>query len=121
MTIHNNLSHGGRNLLLLAIGSTLIALVTTGVSLIIYHTSGDIYLDRSRPGFLPDEDEGKKEQDRETRYVFSDSGPIDSEVIDEYLKEIKNSVNSLDQLSDPFSDDSLSNESLGITPPKAAQ
>ena len=46
---------GGRNLLILGIISVLIAVTTTGVSLAIYHYSGDIYLDRSRPGFLPDE------------------------------------------------------------------
>jgi alpha-galactosidase/6-phospho-beta-glucosidase family protein len=43
----------------------MIALATTGVSLAIYHNSGDIYLDRSRPGFLPDEQEIKQEEQKE--------------------------------------------------------
>ena len=47
---------GGRNLVLLGVGSILIAFIMTGVSLAVYHNSGDIYLDRSRPGFLPDEE-----------------------------------------------------------------
>ena len=43
---------GGRNLFLLGIIATSVALLTTFISLKIYHDSGDIYLDRSRPGFL---------------------------------------------------------------------
>ena len=52
---------GGRNLVLLGVLATLIAVITTGVSLMLYHNSGDIYLDRSRPGFLPDEEEAEDE------------------------------------------------------------
>ena len=50
-------TNGARNLFIMSLVAILIALSTTGVSLAIYHNSGDIYLDRSRPGFLPDEDE----------------------------------------------------------------
>lgn len=106
---------GGRNLLLLAIGSVLIAGVTTGISLIVYHSSGDIYLDRSRPGFLPDEKEEAESQKHDTKYTFSESGPIDKQSLEEYLKEIQPATDSVKQLSDPFSEDSLSDESLGIT------
>ena len=36
------MSSGGRKLIILGIASALIALVTTGISLAIYHNSGDI-------------------------------------------------------------------------------
>ena len=54
---------GSRNLLLLGLVSIVVALMTTGVSLAVYHNSGDIYLDRSRPGFLPDDEEVEDDND----------------------------------------------------------
>jgi len=108
------LSHGGRNLLILAAGSTAFALATTSISLLIYHYSGDIYLDRSRPGFLPDEKEEAENQRHDTKYTFPDNGPIDDSAIDEYLKEIQPSLDTVNQLPDPYSSDPLSDESLGI-------
>lgn len=108
------LSNGGKNLLLLGIGSTLIATATTAISIAIYHYSGDIYLDRSRPGFLPDEDEEKDDSRQNTKYTFPDSGPIDADTLDEYLEEIKPSLDAINQLSDPFPSDPLSNNTLAI-------
>ena len=108
------LSKGGRNLLLLGLGSIAIAGLTTAVSIAIYHYSGDIYLDRSRPGFLPDEEEEKDEQRQSTKYTFSDSGPVNVEALDEYLKEIQSTLDPVNQLSDPFPQDPLSNDTLAI-------
>lgn len=108
------LSKGGKNLLILGLGATLIAGITTAVSIAIYHYSGDIYLDRSRPGFLPDEDEEQDEQRQTTKYTFPDTGPIDSAALDEYLKEIQPSLDAINQLSDPFPQDPLSNNTLAI-------
>ena len=51
------MTRGGKNLVLLGASAVLIATVTTCISLAIYHNSGDIYIDRSRPGFLPDKEE----------------------------------------------------------------
>ena len=51
------MNKGGKNLVILGILAIFIAILTSSISLIIYHNSGDIYLDRSRPGFLPDEKE----------------------------------------------------------------
>ena len=45
-TEKRRLHRGGRNLLLLGLGSVVIALITTSISLAIYHNSGDIYIDR---------------------------------------------------------------------------
>ena len=50
------MTKGSRNLVILGSVACLIAAVTTSIELVIYRNSGDIYLDRSRPGFLTDED-----------------------------------------------------------------
>ncbi len=50
-------NRGAINLIIMGLLAVLIAVSTTGISLAIYHNSGDIYLDRSRPGYLPDEEE----------------------------------------------------------------
>lgn len=104
---------GGRNLVLLGVFATLIAIVTTGVSLVIYHNSGDIYLDRSRPGFLPDEEEAEGEKIEED-YVFSRSGKITAEVLDELLKNLDLEVQTIDSYNDQFNEGALSDDRLGI-------
>ena len=63
----------GRKLVVLGIASVIIALLTTSVSLALYHNSGDIYLDRSRPGYLPDEEEIEQDENykKDTSYEVS--------------------------------------------------
>lgn len=107
-------SRGGRNLLILGISSIVITVVTTTISLTIYYLSGDIYLDRSRPGYLPDEEEVIENTTETNNYSFSDSGPLDYDTITEYLKELKKVNGRLDGFPDAFSPSPLSNESLGI-------
>ena len=105
------MTHGGRNLVILGIASTMIALVTTGVSLAIYHNSGDIYLDRSRPGFLPDEQEIKQEEQKEEEeYSFEKSGKLTMQVVEEYLEKIQLEVKSIDACERPFDENALSDE-----------
>ena len=101
-----------RNLLILGIFSVGIAVITTVVSLVVYHNSGDIYLDRSRPGFLPDEEEVKNlpEQD----YTFSSSGTLTEEDLDKFIEEFQEVIDYIDDLESPFSETPLSPESLGI-------
>ena len=105
---------GGRNLVLLGIFATMVAMITTGVSLTIYHNSGDIYLDRSRPGFLPDEEEVQEEKIEEEDYEFSRSGKITAEVLDELLKNLDVEVQAIDAYGEQFGEGALSNERLGI-------
>lgn len=105
---------GGRNLVILGVSATVIALVTTGVSLTLYHNSGDIYLDRSRPGFLPDEEEAQEEKIEEEEYSFPRSGKITAEVIDELLKNFDIEMQAIDSYSDQFGEGALSDERLGI-------
>ncbi|MBQ6570722.1 hypothetical protein IJI02_00010 [Candidatus Saccharibacteria bacterium] len=109
------MTSGARNLLLLGVFSLLIALATSGVSLALYHSSGDIYLDRSRPGYLPDEEEIEEYQStHEEDYSFSSTTRIDADTLDEYLDHYSATVESLNSLKDPFSATPLSDESLGF-------
>ena len=101
-----------KNLLILGVLSISIALITTIVSLVIYHNSGDIYLDRSRPGFLPDEAE--VEQKPQTTYTFDSSGDITVPVLNDYIDHFEEAVEVIDELEAPFSEVPLSDESLGI-------
>lgn len=109
-------THGGRKILVLGIVATLIAMATTGVSLLIYHNSGDIYLDRSRPGFLPDEDETREEEENEKKddYTFSEKEKITKETLEKYLDEIEKELNAVRSYEKPFDGEVLSDEHLGI-------
>lgn len=108
------MTSGARNLCLLGLGATAITFVFTFITLKIYHDSGDIYLDRSRPGFLPEKEEVEQDRD-ETDYTFSESGLISEEVLDEYLENLKKELNRLNDFSsDPFGPTPLTDESLGI-------
>ena len=107
------MSDGGKKLFLLGVISVAIAIVTTGVSVFLYHISGDIYLDRSRPGFLPDEEENK-EDELKGDYKFQNTGTLNAKALDEYLQNYDKVVEDIHATTDPFSAKSLSNESLGI-------
>ena len=106
------MNKGGRNLIILGIGATAIALITTSISLFVYHNSGDIYLDRSRPGYLPEKEE-TEEQNQE--YVFSDDGVINDKTIDEFTIEFQKIIDSINNLEDSFSPKPLSDTNLGIS------
>ena len=108
------MTKGGRNLFLLGVIAILIASLTTGVSLAIYHNSGDIYLDRSRPGFLPDEEEIEEGNEKEQEYVFSKTGKLSAEDLEEYLEKLDVDVKAIDAYENPFGAKVLSDEQLGI-------
>ena len=112
---NKRLTIGGRNLVIMAVISIFITLSLTTVSLAIYHYSGDIYLDRSRPGYLPDNTEVQtEEEDEEGDYNFEKSGPLSSEVLDEYLKKLEIEVEALDDFENPFGDEALSIQQFGL-------
>lgn len=110
------LNKGGWNLVILGIIAVVVAVITSGVSLLIYHNSGDIYLDRSRPGFLPDEEEIEEENndDDEEDYKFDKTGPIDLTVLEKYLEELQAEVDAVNAYEKPFEEKVLSDESFGI-------
>ena len=109
------MTKGGRNLAILGVSAVIVATALTSVSLAIYHYSGDIYLDRSRPGYLPDEKEVEKEEKTEEGiYEFNKSGAISAEVLQEYLEKLEVEVKALDEIEEPFGPGALSDERLGI-------
>ena len=108
---------GARNLILLGLASILIAVMTTSVALAIYHNSGDIYLDRSRPGYLPDEQEIEKDEDKKDdveEYDFSRDGVVDEAGLGEFLKHLNEEVKAIDEFEKPFSSEVLTDDYLGI-------
>ena len=108
---------GARNLVLLGLASILIAVMTTSVALAIYHNSGDIYLDRSRPGYLPDEQEIEKDEDKKDNveeYDFSRDGVVDEAGLGEFLKHLDEEVKAIDEFEKPFSSEVLTDDYLGI-------
>lgn len=107
-----SLKPGGRNLLLLCLAGIVMALISTSISLIIYRSSGDIYIDRSRPGYIS-EDEVYDTAD-DGNETFSSDGEITKDVLDEYAKDINDICQRLDAAKDAFSDKALSAETLGI-------
>lgn len=109
-----SMTNGGRNLTILGIGAIIIAGVMTTVSLTVYRLSGDIYLDRSRPGFLPDDEEVASDPDPSTTYTFPDTGELNAADLDQYLKELKAVIDRLDDFDDPYTPEPLSDQSLGI-------
>lgn len=109
------MTKGSRNLIILGGVACFIAIITTSIELIIYRNSGDIYLDRSRPGFLPDEDEVEANHQDESAYSYPDTGELNADELDEYLEELKSVESHIDRLSDPYGSAPLSDESLGIS------
>ena len=91
------MTKGGWNLVILGVVSCLIAVAVTGISLAIYHNSGDIYLDRSRPGYLPDNEEIKQEEadKKEEEYNFGNTGKITAEILINKEKTTKKTLNFL--------------------------
>ena len=115
---------GARNLVLLGLASILIAVMTTSVALAIYHNSGDIYLDRSRPGYLPDEQEIEKDEDKKDdveEYDFSRDGVVDEAGLGEFLKHLNEEVKAIDEFEKPFSSEVLTDDYLGIPVEKKAE
>ena len=104
--------HGGRNLMILGIGAAVIALISTTVSLLIYRGTGDIYLDRSRPGYIAEDE--KHDDDEEGDEDFSSEGEITQDVLDGYLEEINSISDRIRARENSFAADQLSDDALGI-------
>ena len=107
------MTKGGRNLLIMGVMSIVVAFATTGVSLAIYKYSGDIYLDRSRPGYLPDEEEIDA-GDPEGEFEFGKTGELNRTDLEEYLEAFDVELEAIDQQEKPFDADALSDEALHI-------
>lgn len=103
---------GGRNLIILGFAATAIAIISTAVSLHIYRATGDVYLDRSRPGYIFEDEKHNTDDDK--KELFSADGEINSGVLDQYLKEYDTVMGRIEDASGDFSPEPLSNESLSI-------
>ena len=113
----SKMSSGGRNLMRLGLIATIITILTTSISLVIYHNSGDIYLDRSRPGFLPEKHKVKHDDEPEKNYSFPESGNLDSKTLEEFRENFKKTLKDTKNLKDPFSDENLSDDFVGLKSP----
>ncbi|MBR2839830.1 hypothetical protein IKE82_00650 [Candidatus Saccharibacteria bacterium] len=111
------MQRGAVNLVILGVLSTVVALVTTGVALAIYHNSGDIYLDRSRPGYLPDEEEIEQDENEpeEEEYKYNKDVNLTEAEIDKFLSELQEEIDAVNAYEKPFGAEILSDEHLGIS------
>ena len=108
---------GAVNLVIMGVLATVIAMTTTGVALAIYHNSGDIYLDRSRPGYLPDEEEIEQvlPEAEEEDYEFDKDATLTEAEVDKFLNELQEEIDAINAYEKPFGAEVLSDEHLGIT------
>ena len=113
MSEEGKTGHGGRNLIILGISASVIAIVTTAVSLNIYRSTGDIFLDRSRPGYIFEDEKHNEEDDQ--KESFSNEGEVTQKVVGEYLQEFDKINKRITEASDDFSLEAISDDSLGIT------
>ena len=104
---------GAYRLIILGISAVLIALTTASISLIIYTISGDIDLDRSRPGFISEIEPSDNESSDELT-PFSPDGPINHDVLGEYLQKLDALMQNITADPDAFSSDALSDKVLNI-------
>lgn len=104
--------HGGRNLMLLGLGSIIIALITTSISIFIYRYTGDIYLDRSRPGYIAEGE--KREEEDDGKEDFSNEGEVDKKALEEYLKELESIESRINAHENNFDAEPLTDDALGI-------
>jgi hypothetical protein len=96
---------------LMIIITIFISILSTIISLSIYKISGDIYIDRSRPGFISDEE---KNEPKEPDNVYS--FPIEGEVTRYDLDTFYEKLSNIDINMEAFSPDALSDDVLGINP-----
>ena len=106
--------HGGRNLMILGFSAIIISVITTAISLIVYRATGDIYLDRSRPGFISEDETDDKSYDAKEK--ISTDGEVTSGTIEEYLNQLDSVRGRIDNLSGTFDPDPLDDDALAIYP-----
>ena len=106
--------HGGRNLMILGFTAIIISIITTAISLIVYRVTGDIYLDRSRPGFISENETDDKTY--EAKEKISTEGEVNKGTVDEYLNQLDSVRGRIDSLANSFDPDPLDDDALAIYP-----
>lgn len=109
-----NKARGKRNLCLLGVAAVALAILTSGIALTIYHHTGDIYLDRSRPGFLPEKNEQKKPN--EDNYSFNENTPLNKESLERFRNSFTETFRGAKEVERPFGPEPINDRSLGIEP-----
>lgn len=104
-----------RNLTIFGITAIVLALISSGISLFVYNFTGDIYLDRSRPGFISEIEDDDNNADKNEEVAFPADGIITDEDLTDYLFQLDARVQEITSDSDAFSADALSDEGLNIT------
>ena len=101
------------NLGILAVAAALIALITTSISLYIYKATGDIYIDRSRPGYISEDEKHNTDDDVQEKY--SNEGDITEKTLTEYIEELDRVSERINASKNDFGPDPLSDDNLMIT------
>ena len=72
-------------------------------------------MDRSRPGYLPDEEEIEQKEETESEGVYDFSKmELTTEGLTEYLKKMNGEIRAIDAYEKPFDMEVLSDEHFGI-------
>lgn len=106
--------HGGRNLMILGLVSAIIAIVTTAISLVVYRVTGDIYLDRSRPGYISENEADDDKYDAKEN--ISTEGEVTKSTINEYINQLDSVRGRIESLENAFDEDPLNDDALSIYP-----
>jgi len=108
-------NYGRYRLVILGVAAILIAFITSSISLYIYTSSGDIYLDRSRPGFISDIDPPTSDGGSSQTTTFPPDGAITENALNSYLQKLDVVIKDITADPNAFSSDALSDETLNIT------
>ncbi len=109
---------GNRRLLVFGVGAIVIAFISAGLSLLVYTISGDLYLDRTRPGFISENEGGAENPPAEQLISFPNDGAVTSGVLEEYLDQLDKLQEDINVDPGAFSGDALSDETLNILAPR---
>lgn len=95
---------------LFVVSCIIVAIVMTGISLVLYQRSGAMKLDMSRPGYESVRTEVEKSNDDQP---YSSSGAFDDEVIQDFENRIDKYRDELNNMGD-YDNASITDESLNL-------
>lgn len=87
-----------------------VAVVLSGISILVYVWTGAINIDLSRPGYEKNREETAYDNNETP---FANSGPINKEVVEDFNQRLDKLQNGLSEMNN-FSSDAMSDEALGL-------
>ncbi len=102
----------GNQLLVFIIGSVLIAIVITAVSMGLYQSSGAAKLDLSRPGY--ESVRSEVDDDNSSTKAFSPTGNLDAAAIKDFRSRYEAIKNKLDKTNN-YDEADIDDDNLGLT------